>query len=765
MTSRISIIKKHIIIVTALIMTTISGVRAAHSDIVRTDAYSWRGDTIFQNGFYATAPSGTEIISTYVAAPGYFMPVSQTWKKKNDLSQYPALHTSNKLLEAVYTMGLDEMVNNVEPDTTLRTGKEWAGVWTRDVSYSIILSMAAMQPEAARISLMKKVNPQGQIIQDTGSGGAWPISTDRMIWAVAAYEIYKVTGDKQWLKYLYDVVKASLLKDATTVISPDGLIKGETSFIDWREQSYPKWMQTADIYNSESFNTAVVHAVAMEVLAKAAQQLGENKEAQLWQTKADNLKKAINHTFWIEEDGHYGMYLYGRDHLILNPRSETLGQALAILYGIADSQRAATITQKSPVTKFGAPIFYPQIADMPSYHNNALWPFVAAFWTLANAKAGNENGVLQGYGSIVRPAALFATNKENLTLDNGDITTELNSSNMLWSLAGNIALVQKMLFGINYREDGISFEPFIPKPLADIRTLSGLKYRNATVNITVQGYGNRIAEFYINGKKQKKAFLPANSTGIQDIRIVMADNDLNDMKVNLTENKKAPLTPIARWAYTPNNPFTVIEWNPIEYITSYDILRDGKVIDNVRSTTYDASIPGEYMVIGVATDGTRGFASEPLSNRPYQVIEITSTTDTLTDPNVSYPPTQPITGHKDGFLELSINHIQSSYSFDAPEDGTYAVAVRYANGNGPVNTENKAAIRTLGVDYTPVVGTLVMPQRGVGNWNDWGMSNHVAVPLTKGKHSLKIYKRPEDSNMNIWTNHAIIDSIIIYKLD
>lgn len=27
-------------------------------------------------------------------------------------------------------MGLDEMVNAVEPDTTLRTGKEWAGVWT-----------------------------------------------------------------------------------------------------------------------------------------------------------------------------------------------------------------------------------------------------------------------------------------------------------------------------------------------------------------------------------------------------------------------------------------------------------------------------------------------------------------------------------------------------------------------------------------------------------------------------------------------------------
>ena len=51
---------------------------------------------------------------------------------------------------------------------------------------------------------------------------------------------------------------------------------------------------------------------------------------------------------------------------------------------------------------------------------------------MANAKAGNEEGVLEAFGSIIRPAALFCTNKENFNLDNGDIATELNSSNMLW---------------------------------------------------------------------------------------------------------------------------------------------------------------------------------------------------------------------------------------------------------------------------------------------------------------------------------------------
>ena len=750
-----------------LVLSILSGVIGAGAQgvIVTTPGYTWRGDTVFQEGFYATSPDGTTIVSTYEAAPGYFMPVEKKWTLKNDLTAYPRLSTGNRLLEAVYTMGLDEMVNNVEPDTTLRTGKEWAGVWTRDVSYSIILAMAALQPEASKISLMRKVNSDNQIIQDTGSGGAWPISTDRMIWAVAAYELYKVTGDREWLQYLYDVVKNSLEKDQTTVMSKDGLVKGETSFIDWREQSYPKWMQTADIYNSESFNTAVVHAAAMQVLAKAATELGNADEAALWQQRAKALTDAINTYFWNGDKGHYTMYRYGRDYLIDNPRTETLGQALAVLYDVATPGQASQLAANSPVTKWGAPVFYPQIADMPSYHNNALWPFVAAYWTLANAKAGNEAGVLQGFGSIVRPAALFATNKENLTLDNGDITTELNSSNMLWSLSGNLALVQKLLFGINYEEKGIRFAPFVPEALADTRRLEGLHYRNAVLNITVEGYGDRIAAFYVNGKRHSDPFLSGAAKGNQDIRIVLDGwKKPVNTSVNLVENKKAPLTPQLRWAFTPDKPFSLIEWNPIEYIASYDVIRDGKVIDNVRTTFYDASVPGEYMVVGVAADGTRGFASEPLGNRPFTVVELPGQTRVLASTEVSYHPEQPIRGMNDGFVEIDQTSMPIEFTYDAPADGTYVVALRYANGNGPVNTENKAAIRTLGLDGEPVA-TLVMPQRGVANWNDWGMSNHAKVDLKEGRHTFTIYMRPEDRNMNLHTNHAIIDNVVLYRLD
>ena len=102
--------------------------------IVQTDAYSWHGDTVTQGEYEAIAVSPRQIVSTYHAKPGYYMGIEPEWRLKNDISDYPALSTPNVMHQAIYNMGLDEMVNAVEPDTTLRTGAAGGGVWTRDVS-------------------------------------------------------------------------------------------------------------------------------------------------------------------------------------------------------------------------------------------------------------------------------------------------------------------------------------------------------------------------------------------------------------------------------------------------------------------------------------------------------------------------------------------------------------------------------------------------------------------------------------------------------
>ena len=760
-------------------MTAMAGGAAAmmaaggERTIVETDAYRWAGDTIYQNEFKAWAESPEEIRSTYKGRPGYFMPVEQTWKRKNDLTKYPVLTTENMLHQAIFNMGLDEMVNAVEPDTTLRTGKEWAGVWTRDVSYSIILSMAALQPEASMISLMKKVNKSGQIIQDTGSGGAWPISTDRMVWVLAAYEIYKVTGDRKWLETVYPIAVRSLEKDEKTVMSPHGLVKGETSFIDWREQSYPRWMQTADISQSEAMGTNVMYAAAIEATSKMASALGKKKEAEKFAAKAKALAAAIDKKFWMDDKGYYGMYTYGRDNMILNPRHETLGAALSILYDVAPENHQKSISENAPQTPYGAPIFWPQIVDMPSYHNNGLWPFVASYWTLAQAKAGNEQGTLEGIGSVFRPAALFATNKENLNLDNGDYFTELNSSNMLWSLSGNLGITMRILFGINFEENGLRIAPFVPETLGGTRSLDNVSYRGAKLDITVNGFGSKVKKMTLNGKEiDPLAVIPASKLKGECKIVVDMDNEpIAKMAVNHAGNRKAPLTPIAWLTFNadiakdksafPN----YLQWNPIEYISKYLVLRDGKVVAETRETSYPALEEGEWQVIGVAGDGTQSFASEPRSNRKKEDIYFadSSYTTTLSSPELSYRPQEDLSGASKGkFVEIDMNSVPVEAVVEIPEDGVYSISVRYANGNGPVNTENKAAIRTLTLDGSKA-GTVVMPHRGVANWNDWGMSNSVVLPIGKGSHTLGIIYLPEDENMNIQTNHAIIDKIVVEK--
>ncbi len=756
-----------IAIATLVLSAAFSG---SAKEIVKTDAYRWEADTIFQGPYKAWPVSDTHITSTYSAQPHFFMPVDKEWTLKNDISSYPKLTSSNRLHRAVYNMALDEMVNAVEPDTTLRTGKEWAGVWTRDVSYSIILSMAYMQSLASEISLRHKVTPDGRIIQDTGSGGAWPVSTDRQIWTVAAWELYKVTGDKKWLGFAYPVVRRSLNDDLLTVYGEDGLVRGETSFIDWREQSYPKWMQTADIYRSEALNTNIVHAIALQCAADMAAELGKKNEAKNWTSLAETLKKRINEAFWLDDKGYYGMYLYGRDNLIMNPRAETLGESLAIIYDIAQPDRARTITESNPTTPFGTAIFYPQISDMPAYHNNALWPWVGAMWAIANSKAGNEEGTLEAIGAIVRPAALFATNKENFNLDNGDIATELNSSNMLWCLSGNLALTYRILFGINYEKDGLRLAPFVPEALADNRKLENFRYRNAVLNISVSGFGNEIKSCRINGK-EAKPFIPANANGDINIDITLADNETAPLKVNRVPNAKAPISPVASLLHSPElhadgQPIlNLLSWQPIEYINHYIVLRDGKHIAETTATTFAATIPGEYQVIGVADNGIESFASAPVSNLAEFFVEMPGETATLASKEISYAPKAPVDAfHGNGFLETDHSTVPISFSFSVQDDGEYALDLVYANGNGPVNTENKCAIRAISIDGKRQ-GITVMPHRGTGNWNDWGFSSPVFTNLSRGTHTITISLTPECENMNGKTNHAAIDRLRIKKLN
>ncbi|NUS97480.1 MAG: glycogen debranching protein [Gemmatimonadaceae bacterium] len=674
------------------------------------------------------------------------------WGGHADLSAFPTLESKQRLLDALYRMSLEELTQLVRSDGAFSAGAKWEGVWTRDVSLSTILSLAMVAPDATRKSLLAKVDSSGRIIQDTGTGGSWPISTDRMVWSLAAWELYASTGDRDWLRRAHDIIARSADADFHAVVDRRAsLMRGESSFEDWREQSYPRWMDPKDIYQGEALGTNVIHYATYRVLADMSRALGESGKR--WDAIADTLRSGIDRDLWLPDRGYYAQYRYGRNFMSLSPRSDGLGDALAIIYGVPSATRRTQLARRVPVTEFGEPSFWPYIPDVPLYHNAAIWPFVTTYWTWAQADAGNTAGVEQGLGDIERAAALFLTNKENIVAATGHFEgTVLNSDRQLWSVAGTLATTYRLLFGMRLRPDRLVFAPMVPPAYAGDRTLGGFRYRGATLRITVHGYGNGVASATLDGKRLARAEVPGALTGAHTVEITM-NGRWPAGTVHLVENVVAPMTPRAELRGD------TLTWAAVDGARRYVVLRNG-----VRSAPTSATrrvvrrtgVLAEYQVIALDSAGTESFASEPVRVVAPAGEIIVKPAGALATRDSGF------TGA--GYLRLTRDtNTTVEVTLDAPTAGTYSLDARYANGNGPVNSDSKAAVRTLLVDGKEA-GVLVMPQRGVDLWTDWGWTNPLAVRLAAGKHRVTLVYGALDRNMNGVESTALLDALRATRL-
>ena len=674
------------------------------------------------------------------------------WNLSVDISNRPKYTSDQPIVDALFNLSVEEATKNIEADSTFRTGAKWGGVWTRDISYSIILAFAYHEPEVAMISLRKKVN-RGRIVQDTGSGGAWPVSSDRVVWAIAAWEIYKVTGDREWLDEVYPIIKSSLEDDFKTLYDPEtGLYRGESSFLDWREQTYPKWMSNMDIAVSENLGTNVLHFQANKILAEMSKLKGEPGD--VYTQRADGIKDGINKYLWMKDKGYYAQYRYGRPNLSVSPRFEALGEALAVLFGVADQAIADSIISKSPITDFGVTCIYPQIPGIPPYHNNAIWPFVQAYWNIAAAKTGNEAALHHGLASIYRSGAFFLSNYENMVAQTGDfLGTEINSDRMLWSMAGNLAMVYRVFMGMSFETDGLHFHPVIPQAYGGQRTLSNFKYRQATLDIKVNGYGNTFRSVMMDGKALKGGTVPTDLTGKHSIELVMAEQPFKETGINLVQNHFSLSTPLV------TREDNVLNWNPIDGVRAYHIYKNGAFIEHSTATSY--TVPdedyAEYKVSAMDEDGFESFTSEPVVFAKNELrFEFEDSIESSGLPYTNYSAK--------GFVEISKSKNNSIETMiNVAKSGKYLIDIRYSNGNGPWNTDNKCAIRSLTVNEA-YVGVLIFPQRGQEEWSDWGYSNSRKVQLNAGDNIIRIAFEDWNNNMNVDVNTAMLDYMRVIRV-
>ena len=436
----------------------------------------------------------------------------------------PRTRTQSPMFDALFALAVQEMqtssvsriFDHAFEDTAcncFETGEKWRYVWTRDTAYATELGLASLDPARSMNSLLFKIsrerNGDGreQIVQDTGTGGSWPVSTDRVIWAIGAEETLKhlpFESDvyKSFMERTFHALKNTVMIDRLAIYDAnDGLYTGEQSFLDWREQSYPAWTapKVVHIGMSKALSTNVAHYMALVRLSELAFEMGDIDTQDKAQTWARELKLAINKHFWDGES------FRSIKTTFLDQRAvkyyDLLGVSLTILSGVATPEQARSALNHYPQTMVGPPVIWPQRPDIPVYHNRAIWPFVTAY-ALKAAKKIQDPALISAFtrSQILGPALNLShmENYEFTTLkawyDDGSLSGPVvNSRRQLWSVAGHLSLVLDVVFGKEVKRDAIKFNPSLTYALrkelfpdSQKLELKNFKFQNKLINLTVQ---------------------------------------------------------------------------------------------------------------------------------------------------------------------------------------------------------------------------------------------------------------------------------------
>jgi len=740
-------------------------------------------------------------------------------------ASHAVVRTGNVLFDGLYALANAEALANSVAQISdgaydngspikidaFQTGESWKYVWTRDLSYSLYLSLAAFDPARARDSLLFKASGlkanvaggfQSQIIQDTGSGGSYPVSTDRVVWALGADKTldFLAPGERNaFLQKIYPILCNTIEQDRRLVFDPaDGLYRGEQSFLDWREQTYPGWTKAnvLPIAMSKALSVNACNYFLLTTAAKYAAQLNRPLDQAKYSTWAGDLKDAINIHFYSTKAGLYRSYLLSEDGSTEVPvdRYDLLGESLAILFGIADQSQAELIVRNYPTGPFGPPVVWPQEKSVPIYHNQAIWPFVTAYWIKAAQKVGHVAAVDAGIRSLEQAAALNLSNMENLDFVTGRAISNdgprkgpaVNSRRQLWSVAAYLSMVQDTVFGLEATADGIRFQPFVTAKLrnetfgaTDVIELKNFVYRGTENHVSIHlppvgSFSQGVCEIdhvVLNEKPVGSKFIDAGQlfpTNSWDIymkapRAKSAEAPLRVADVSKDRSICGPLQPT--WQNGPYGGLNIedgrVVLNFIEDSSedvTFNIYRDGELCaQGVRGTKWIDPNSGDYQSV------VHFYAVAAVDSASGNVSHLSPARSLRTEDQKQIIPARDLQnrgGNRAG------DHFEN---WGAPSDevvtqnlqvkqaGKYLIRVQFSNGSGPTSTGITCAVKKLevlkaGTAEAVASGYIIMPQSG--DWKRWDMSSSVPAVLNPGEqYTIRIFEDPYARNMSYMKNN------------
>lgn len=656
------------------------------------------------------------------------------------------------VLAAMYNMAMHELKSSVTPDGLLLAGASWSTVWTRDIAYAAALGGALAEPAACRASLESRVK-DGVIMQDTGTGGGWPISIDRVSWALGGWTLYLSTGDRDWLAYCAKTLEATFAQDELVLPAEPVLRPGETSFLDWRKQSYPSWMEPADIGATYAFGTNVLYYVARMLAARMFQKLGRPDEAAVHAEAAAKLARAIEEGFWSRAMRQYGMVRTAEGYL--DERTDALATALAVISGLAGrhAERALAALPRSP---WGTPVFSPYKADTPeAYHNYAIWPFVEAFVLMAHAEQQDTQGAARSMACLLRAAMAFGTNKENFHAETGRAEdTVQNSDRQLWSVTGMLALFYYGLFGIQYEHDNIVFAPCVPRAFAGDHWLTNLRIRDMVLDVHLNGYGTGVCTAMVNGKAGS-SIIPLNSKGRIVVEIALMPTE--DDGPEPVYPRAMPNLPAPEWdAPAPG----LLRWKPVEGATSYCLYADGTALAVTAACTHSIARPDSHCCeyrVQAANATAVSCLSRPWNSASAEAVwrlaplRIGEEAEYSVEGGQAWLDTRPCTSRLD-------------YEKATLEAGRYRIRVRYCNATNSLGDGDTCALRELWADGRRVAVIPLPHNTQAGQWEDYTYTAPVTVSLQQGEHRFSLRYTKACANANGRTNQCMVRELELTAL-
>ncbi|HVX43184.1 MAG TPA: glycosyl hydrolase family 65 protein [Mycobacteriales bacterium] len=446
-------------------------------------------------------------------------------------------------MSTLYDAAMDNLqLNTVDSPSGrfVRAGGGYADPWTRDASINAWGAASILEPGVARDTLLRVCDRQQDGRRIIAQDNQW---WDQIIWVIAAWQHYLVTGDTEFLAEAYQIGTDSLAILNRDRYRPQfGLYAGGALMQDGIS-GYPQ--PPNEPGRNSSFvldypaarelmclSTNALYSGAHRSLAAMATRLGADPEP--FTAAADELVRAVNDRLWIEETGLYGYFLHADGEI--DRHQEAAGLALAVTFGVADADQRERVLSGIHRERYGVVNVWPHFPERysderPGRHNGICWPMVMGLFGDAAAQAGRADvlaAVLEDLRALVQGSDNHFFELYNATtgaVDGGWQSGHRWESlpDQTWSATAYLRLSHTGLLGARYAADGLRFAPTVPEGMDRVE-LTGFPYRGATLDIDVTGTGSGVRAVALDGSEiAGPAAVPADLTGSHRVSIRMGD--------------------------------------------------------------------------------------------------------------------------------------------------------------------------------------------------------------------------------------------------